>query len=503
LLLAFTPCVLPMVPILSGLIIGQKGHVTTGRAFSLSLTYVLGMALTYTVTGAAFAAAGHQVQALFQQTWIIVLFAALFIALALSMFGLFTVQMPSAVQTWLNQASNRQRTGSYAGVAVMGALSALIVTTCVAPALVATLIVIGQSGAIARGAAALFAMSLGMGAPLLVVGASAGRLLPRAGAWMDAVKQLFGVMMLAVAAWMLSRIVTGALDAAAVCRASHRRGRRVVGLCAAGACPPCHSRRRRPRRQSACTRRQPGAVGGAHRGTRGGAVRAGTTAGRSTRRRRPAASAGSIAAAGREPAFTSVCSVADLQREVQAAAAAHQAVMLDFYADWCTSCKEMQRFTFTDPGCATRSSRCGCCAPTSPPTARTIRRCCTSSRSTVRRPSPSTMRRAGAPGVPRGGLHEGSESSPRCCTRRWPPASASQLARLHAARCAYWRSGWSRWPVCWPASCRYRAAPRRPRSSPRPAATSARPEPDSAPEERHAVGTRAAAPGRFRTRCRT
>src|SRR5215469_5700902 len=207
LLLAFTPCVLPMVPILSGIIAGGGARVTTGRAFVLSLTYVLGMALTYTAAGIIGAAMGHEVQALFQQWWVLALFAAVFVAMALSMFGLYTVQMPVAVQTRIANLSNRQSAGTLGGVAIMGALSALIVTTCVGPALVAALLVIGQSGQIARGGAALFAMSIGMGTPLLIVGASAGKLLPKAGPWMDFVKKLFGVMMLAVAAWMLARIV--------------------------------------------------------------------------------------------------------------------------------------------------------------------------------------------------------------------------------------------------------------------------------------------------------
>jgi thiol:disulfide interchange protein DsbD len=229
--LAFTPCVLPMVPILSGLIVGQGSRITTARAFSLSLTYVLGMALTYTATGAAFAAAGKQVQAVFQQPWIIILFAALFVAMACAMFGLFAVQMPAFLQTRLAETSNRQRAGTFGGVAIMGMLSALIVTTCIAPALVATLVVIGQSGDVPRGAAALFAMSLGMGAPLLVVGSSAGRWLPRAGAWMDGVKRIFGVLMLGMAAWMLARIVPprgelllyAAPAFAAACRGGARR----------------------------------------------------------------------------------------------------------------------------------------------------------------------------------------------------------------------------------------------------------------------------------------
>jgi thiol:disulfide interchange protein DsbD len=324
LLLAFTPCVLPMVPILSGLIAGAGANVSTGRAFALSLTYVLGMAVTYTATGAAFAAAGQQVQAAFQQPWIIVAFAALFVAMSLSMFGLYTLQMPAFVQTRLAELSNKQRAGHFGGVAIMGALSALIVTTCVAPPLVATLAVIGQSGDIARGAAALFAMSLGMGAPLLIVGSSAGRWLPKAGAWMDAVKRLFGVLMLVMAAWMLARVVPArvalllfavpALAAAVVCwgllgnlwlrragalLAALYAGALVLGA-AQGAGDPLHPWQWR-------------------------------------------------AQSGQSLPFRTVSTLADLHREVQAATAAHQAVMLDIDADWCVSCKEMQRYTFTDP----------------------------------------------------------------------------------------------------------------------------------------------------------
>ncbi len=325
LLLAFTPCVLPMVPILSGLIAGAGANVSTARAFSLSLVYVLGMAVTYTATGAAFAAAGQQVQAAFQQPWIIVGFAALFVAMSLSMFGLYTLQMPSFVQTRLAELSNRQRAGHFGGVAIMGALSALIVTTCVAPPLVATLAVIGQSGDIARGAAALFAMSLGMGAPLLVVGSSAGRWLPRAGPWMDAVKRLFGVLMLAMAAWMLARIVpprfalllfaVPALAAAVVCLRMRggnlwlQRGGALLAALYAGALLL-------------------GAAQGANDPLQPWQWRTQSE---------------------QSLPFRTVATLADLHREVQAAAAAHQAVMLDIDADWCVSCKEMQRYTFTDP----------------------------------------------------------------------------------------------------------------------------------------------------------
>ncbi len=328
LLMAFTPCVLPMVPILSGLIAGQGKHATHARSFALSLAYVLGMAATYTLAGALTAALGLQVQALFQQTWIILLFAAMFVAMALSMFGLYSVQMPAAIQTRLAATSNRQRAGTYGGVAVMGALSALIVTTCVAPPLVATLAVIGQSGDVLRGASALFAMSLGMGAPLLVVGASAGRLLPKAGAWMDTVKQLFGAMMLGVAAWMLARLVgerfalllyAVPLFAAAVVlwRTRSRDALRLlprataiaVGILAA----------------TLCFGAWLGASDPLHPLTR------------------------PVAASARALQFRAVATLADLDRQVQAAAASGRAVMLDFYADWCVSCKEMEHNTFSDP----------------------------------------------------------------------------------------------------------------------------------------------------------
>ena len=327
--LAFTPCVLPMVPILSGIIAGGGHKVTTARAFSLSLAYVLGMALTYTAAGIACAAAGKQVQALFQQWWVLALFAALFVVLALSMFGLFTLQMPVALQTRLAGISDRQSAGSYGGVAVMGALSALIVTTCVGPALVGALLFISQTGQLVRGGAALFAMSIGMGTPLLLVGASAGKLLPKAGPWMELVKRLFGVMMLAVAVWMLERIVPARLTlllwaipalALAVLLFSQLHGRSVAkfALRTAGALA---------------------ALYGVMLLT--GAVRGGTD---------PLAPLPLFAARAHELQFRPVHSLAELDREVARARAQGKSVLLDFSAEWCTSCKEMERYTFTDPG---------------------------------------------------------------------------------------------------------------------------------------------------------
>jgi thiol:disulfide interchange protein DsbD len=327
LLLAFTPCVLPMVPILSGIIAGQGSNVTTARAFSLSLTYVLGMAVMNTLAGVAAAAAGQQIQAMFQQPWIIVLFALLFVALALSMFGLFTLQLPSALQTRLSDVSNQQRAGTFGGVAVMGALSALIVTACVAPPLFAALAVIAQTGDVVRGGSALFAMSLGMGAPLLVIGTSAGRLLPKAGAWMETVKKFFGVLMLAVAAWMLERVVP------------ERWALLLWAVPAlAGAWLLWHEIR--PRSILGWM----GRLAGVALGVYGLLLLAGVALGG----RSLLAPIPQWQAEVRSLEFRKIKSVADLDREVAAAAAAGKPVMLDFYADWCVSCKEMERYTFTD-----------------------------------------------------------------------------------------------------------------------------------------------------------
>jgi len=327
LLLAFTPCVLPMVPILSGIIAGQGSNVTTARAFSLSLTYVLGMAVMNTLAGVAAAAAGQQIQAMFQQPWIIVLFALLFVALALSMFGLFTLQLPSALQTRLSDVSNQQRAGTFGGVAVMGALSALIVTACVAPPLFAALAVIAQTGDVIRGGSALFAMSLGMGAPLLVIGTSAGRLLPKAGAWMETVKKFFGVLMLAVAAWMLERVVP------------ERWALLLWAVPAlAGAWLLWHEIR--PRSILGWM----GRLAGVALGVYGLLLLAGVALGG----RSLLAPIPQWQAEVRSLEFRKIKTVADLDREVAAAAAAGKPVMLDFYADWCVSCKEMERYTFTD-----------------------------------------------------------------------------------------------------------------------------------------------------------
>jgi thioredoxin:protein disulfide reductase len=328
LLVAFTGCVYPTIPILSGIIVGQGRRVTTRRAFALSLTYVLGMALTYTAAGTAFAAAGGQVQAEFQRPWIIATFAGLLLAMALSMLGLFTMQMPSGIQTRIASLSNRQAAGTFGGVAAMGALSALIVTSCVAPALVGALAVISQTGEVARGALALFAMSIGIGTPLLVIGTSAGRLLPKPGPWMDIVKKLFGAVLLGVTVVMLGRIlperVTLALWAIPAITAA--------GVLLAGAGGVSSGR---------WPLRTTGLVAGLYAlALLTGAALGGTD---------PLAPIPALAAAKQPLRFATIRSVADLDQAVQQASREGRPVMVDFYADWCTSCKEMEATTFLDP----------------------------------------------------------------------------------------------------------------------------------------------------------
>ncbi len=323
--LAFTPCCLPMIPILSGIIAGGR-RPSTGRSVALSAAFVLGMAFTYTLAGIAAAAAGGEIQAAFQQPWIVGAFVALLAAMGLAMLGLFTVQMPVGLQTRLAEISNRRRAGTLGGVAAMGALSALIVTTCVAPALVGALAVIGQSGQMLRGGVALFVLSIGMGTPLLAVGASAGRLLPKAGPWMGTVKKLFGAGMLAVAVWMLSRLLparlTLALWAVPVLAAAWALWSDAHG-------PP----------GGRWTLRAAGIAASLY----GLTLIVGAALG-ATHPLAPMSFSRT-----RQLSFTDIRSVADLQRAVGRAARAHRTVMVDFYADWCASCQEMNATTFANP----------------------------------------------------------------------------------------------------------------------------------------------------------
>ena len=344
LLLTFTPCVLPMVPILSSIIVGQgtdrRGGVTTRRAFMLSLVYVLAMALTYTVAGVLAGLFGANLAAAFQDPWIVSGFALVFVLLSLSMFGFYELQVPASWQVRLTALSHRQRAGTYAGVGVMGALSALIVGPCVAAPLAGVLIYIGRTGDPVLGGIALFALGMGMGVPLIVAGVSAGKLLPRAGAWMNAVKAVFGVMLLAVAIYLIERVVPepvsllmwaallivcsiymGALDSLTAESGGWRRLWKGAGLVML---------------------------------VYGVLVMVGVAGGRGDLLR-PLQGIGLVAGgqAEHELAFKRVKGVDGLNAELRPAAVRGQAVMLDYYADWCVSCKEMERFTFSDPAVRT------------------------------------------------------------------------------------------------------------------------------------------------------
>ena len=339
LLLAFTPCVLPMIPILSGLIAGHGPGLGARRAFALSFVYVLASALVFTVAGVVAGLVGANLQIAFQTPWVVVAFALLFVALALSSFGLYELQLPHLLRSRLGALSNQQRGGSWAGVAVMGALSALIVGPCVAPPLAAAVLYIGQTRDPVFGGAALFLLAMGMGAPLIAFGVAAGKGLPTSGPWMVAVQRAFGVVFLGLAVWMLSRVLPAAvslllwgtllLGAAAMLallasKPAARDGVRALGWTAALLLG------------LAGMAQVVGALAGSHdplqplAGLRGGGAQSGGIA------------------SGELP-FRTIKSLADLDREVAAAQATGQPLLLDFYADWCVSCKEMEKYTFPDP----------------------------------------------------------------------------------------------------------------------------------------------------------
>jgi len=357
LLLSFTPCVLPMIPILSSIIVGHSGHRAGGegthrnalsksRGFTLALAYALGMAIVYTAMGVAAGLAGEGLAAALQTPGVLITFAALLLALSLSMFGFYELQLPNALQSRLTGISNNQRSGSYFGVFIMGAVSALIVGPCVAAPLAGALLYISQTRNVAIGGSALFAMAAGMSVPLLLVGISAGSLLPRAGAWMEGVKKFFGVLLIAVAIWMVSPVIPAW---------AHMLAWAVLFIVSAvylRAFDPL------PVESTGWMRLWKGA--GVVLLLLGAIQVVGVaTGGRDVLQPlqqlavRPAVGATLAAEAGpKHGNWLKIASVADLDAALRDTKG--RAVMLDFYADWCVSCKEMERFTFTDQQVAQR-----------------------------------------------------------------------------------------------------------------------------------------------------
>lgn len=332
--LSFTPCVFPMIPILSSIIAGQGRHVTAGKGFFLSLVYVLSVSVTYTLAGIFAGLFGENLQALFQSTWIIVTFSTIFVLLSLSMFGFYELQLPNSLQSKLSQLSNSQQGGTITGVAIMGFLSALIVGPCMAAPLAGALIYIGQTGDPVLGGSALFSMSIGMGVPLLLVGTSAGKLLPHAGLWMDKVKAVFGVLLILLAIWMLDRIVptivTMWLTSIVLIVSSVYMG--------------------------ALSTNKKNTSGKTHLAKGIGLVvllygvllMVGALAGGNSILYPLKGITGTQAASSQPLPFVKVTTPDQLEAQLKEAELASKPVMLDFYADWCVSCIELDLFTFSD-----------------------------------------------------------------------------------------------------------------------------------------------------------
>ncbi|ARN67229.1 thiol:disulfide interchange protein DsbD [Vibrio vulnificus] len=324
--LAFTPCVLPMYPILTSIVLGS-GKLSQRRALGLSLVYVQGMALTYTLLGLVVASAGLQFQAAMQHPYVLIGLSILFVTLALSMFGVYTLQLPSSVQTWLNNLSNKQQGGSSAGVFAMGAISGLVCSPCTTAPLSGALLYVAQSGDLLTGGVALYALAMGMGIPLILVAVFGNKLLPKAGGWMDRVKTLFGFVLLAAPIFLLERILPemwstalwSALGIAAFGWLYHVKNslefggwkQSAVGIIAvlglfASAQPALNYWFTDSSQQTQTS----------------------------------------------EVSFIKIRNVEELQQQLALAKQAKKPVMLDFYADWCVACKEFEKYTFHDPAVA-------------------------------------------------------------------------------------------------------------------------------------------------------
>lgn len=321
--LTFTPCVLPMVPILSGIIVGQGTDLSRSKAAMLSITYVLGMAVTYAILGVVAGVTGAKLQVAMQNPTVLFSFAAVFVVLSLSMFGFYEMQLPSSIQNRLNNISQKQQGGTYIGVAIIGILSALVVSPCVSAPLAGALLYIGQSGDWMLGGLALLALGLGMGAPLIAIGVTGANILPRAGGWMDNVKGLFGVMLLAVALWLVKHLLPdllawvigggllilaglyfGALDSLSSPKAKLFRGIGLTVLACGLALILAQFM--------------------------------------------PSASlqAGAESIQAKVP-FQRIRSEQSLNQALASARANQQPVMIDYFADWCTACFEMEHETFS------------------------------------------------------------------------------------------------------------------------------------------------------------
>ena len=336
-LLSFTPCVLPMIPILSGILAGEGKTISASRGFTLAFSYVMGMALVYTAAGIASALIGIQLQAFFNAPWVIIIFTSLFVLFALAMFDVINIELPTSLQTQLSNLNSKFSYGTYAGTFFIGAISSLIVTACVAPPLIASLIVISETGDIYRGGMALFSMSIGMGTPLLIIGTSAGRILPKIGSWMVTIKHLFGYMMLGVGIYMLSRIVDGSTILGLWGTLAILVGTSLNGL--------SHLEKNSSFIEK--LKKTAGIVLIIY----GASLLLGSFSGNNNPMQ-PLAKLNILqndsTHTDNHVSFKRIKSLENLNFELTAAANENKPVMLDFYADWCVSCKEMEVYTFTD-----------------------------------------------------------------------------------------------------------------------------------------------------------
>ncbi len=334
LLLSFTPCVFPMYPILTGIIVGQSKNgepLTTKKAFTLSFVYVQGMAVTYTLLGIVVALAGAKFQAVFQHPIVLISLSVLFIFLALSMFGLFNLALPASWQNKLNAMSNQQKGGSYAGVLMMGVISGLVASPCTTAPLTGALLYISQTGDVVLGASALYALSLGMGLPLLVLGSSGGKLLPKAGAWMNIIKNIFGLLLLAVPIFLLERFIPEVASQALWA---------LLILASASyfyVANQNHAAIQKSQQEK-----------GFWFGLRSLVIFLMLFFGANMAYQLVFPNSNTIISSEQHASFKQVTSLAQLENEVSNANIQGKTVMVDLYADWCIACKEFEKYTFVD-----------------------------------------------------------------------------------------------------------------------------------------------------------